>query len=108
VNLNQDLATIDQKERIRRDYLEAVKVIKSNKIEQTLKLLLKRRPMALRRLVRLIFREFTIKVIGQSTAAKGEMDAFIFADELKTICEESLLAGWCPGGTASVCLDYQF
>lgn len=73
--LNRELATMGEKENIRRDYLEAVEAIKQNEIEPQLWWLLENSPGALRQLIRMIVEPASIelRVTGKSNAAKGEV-----------------------------------
>lgn len=51
--LNRELATLHQKESIQRDYLEAIQVLKSGRIEETLWQMFEKKPGALKNLLRL-------------------------------------------------------
>lgn len=101
--LTQDLATIGDKERIRKDYLEAMEALRNQDVEAVLWAMYESSPNVLRKIVRLIIKSVQIGTIGRTTSTKGIVEASEFTEEFLSL--EPFAPGLCTLGSIRYYVD---
>lgn len=101
--LTQDLATIGEKERIRKDYLEGMEALKNQDVEATLWEMYESSPNVLRKIVRLIFKSIQIGTTGRTTGTKARVEASEFTEAFLSL--EPFTPGLCTLGSIRYYID---